>query len=274
MLCFCAVAGMLMYCPRVVATIAPARVVVNATLMYCPPHLVRQEAGSALRRCAAASDLELAPTAVAVAQRRPGEPHSLLLDGFEFVRLPRAAREAAARLARTGSGGGGGGGSASIMSQARLAAGGRGGGGLAVLRGSDDANIAAVVAALSRWPRLLRSAAPGDAGPFERGLRGAALHLPLACAGPVLRRVAPLGAAEPGWSGPSVSVHVDQDLRGAPLAGMFGGALALALRTLPALRLLGVWVAIGGEPRVRPLATNAYCVLRLLMHHSLLSSTC
>jgi hypothetical protein len=231
------------------ATIAPARMVVNATLMYCPPQLVREEAGSALRRCAAASDLELAPTAVAVAQRRPGEPHSLLLDGFEFVRLPRGAREAAARLARAGSGGGGGGGSASIMAQARLAAGGRGG--LAVLRGSDDANIAAVAAALSSWHRLL--SAPG-AGPFERGLRGAALHLPLACGGPVLRRVAPLGAAEPGWSGPSVSVHVDQDLRGAPLAGMFGGALALALRALPALRLLGVWVAIGGEPRVRPLA--------------------
>ena len=46
-----------------------------------------------------------------------------------------------------------------------------------MLRGSDDANIAAVAAVLSRWPRLL--GAPG-AGPFERGLR-AALHLPLAC---------------------------------------------------------------------------------------------
>ena len=53
--------------------------------------------------------------------------------------------------------------------------------------------------------------------------------------------------------GASRSVHIDQDLDGAPLRTMFRGSLHAFMRAVPALRLLNVWLPLA-DPPVRPLA--------------------
>ena len=52
--------------------------------------------------------------------------------------------------------------------------------------------------------------------------------------------------------GASRSVHIDQDLDGAPLRTMFRGSLHAFMRAVPALRLLNVWLPLA-DPPVRPL---------------------
>jgi hypothetical protein len=71
------------------------------------------------------------------------------------------------------------------------------------------------------------------------------------CAGFIVRKVGPLGAAvEEGFAGGAMGMHIDQDLRGEPLASM---GLGWLFEWVPWLRLVNVWMPLSDEAIIRPL---------------------
>ena len=228
---------------------------VKATMFFANAGDCVRESGSPHLRLKIEGDDELVPTPNVHVRDVSGVtvPHSLIDNGFELVQLSKRVQDMASRVAQAELGTARGATAHSTTEQQLQWAYGSSGGSS---NGESEQDLVSLLAhELASYKAFVR--------PMQRMY----LKYTFRCAGSILRKVQPGGAVLPGngaagggglgkggrWMGASRSVHIDQDLDGAPLRTMFGGTLHALMRAIPALRLLNVWLPLV-DPPVRPLA--------------------